>query len=91
MPNFHRAPPRVVLGGAIAVATLIAPAAAAFAGPIGYPAPRAVAQTECSGGESVDAYSLACVPDVAPGIGAPSEMQLTDTNPGIASPSHGGR
>jgi hypothetical protein len=91
MPTFHRAPSRVVLAGAVAIATLIGPAAAAFAGPTGYPSPRVVAQSECSGGESMDAYSLACVPDVAPGVGAPSEMQLTDTNPGIASPSHGGR
>ena len=51
--------------------------------------PRSVAQpAECTGGESMDAYSLACVPDVVPNTGgAPSEEQLTETNPGSASPS----
>jgi hypothetical protein len=37
----------------------------------------------------MDAFSLACVPDIAPSTGgAPSEQQLTAENPGIASPSH---
>jgi hypothetical protein len=60
-------------------------------------APHALADSTpdgCTGGESMDAYSLACVPDIVPNVpsGAPSEMQLTQDNPGIASPgSHGGR
>jgi hypothetical protein len=91
MPTFRRTPGRVLLAGAAAVALLIAPAAA-FGAETLHPAAHVVADpAQCTGGDSVDAFSLACVPDIAPGGGAPGEMQLTDTNPGIASPSHGGR
>jgi hypothetical protein len=65
------------LAGGFAVAIAIAPTVAVFAGPTADPAPRTVA--DCTGGESMDAYSLACTPDVVPNstAGAPSEAELT--------------
>jgi hypothetical protein len=76
---------RVALAGAFAFALTVAAA------------PHALADSTadgCTAGESMDAYSLACVPDIVPNVqsGAPSEMQVTQDNPGMASPeSHGGR
>ncbi|HZA11124.1 hypothetical protein [Mycobacterium sp.] len=80
---------RIVSAGAFALALAAVPAVGIYASPSGNPVPRSVAQpAECTGGESMDAYSLACVPDVVPNTGgAPSEEQLTETNPGSASPS----
>jgi hypothetical protein len=87
---------RVVFAGAFALTLAVAPAVAVFTYPSAQPVPRTVADSSpdgCTSGESVDAYSLACVPDVVPNFasGAPSEMQLTEDNTGMASPSHGGR
>jgi hypothetical protein len=87
---------RVVFAGGFALALTVAPAAGVFTYPVTHPAPSTLADSSsdgCTSGESVDAYSLSCVPDVVPNFigGAPSEMQLTDQNPGIGSPSHGGR
>jgi hypothetical protein len=40
----------------------------------------------------MDACSLSCVPDIAPNTGgAPSETDLTNTNPGIALPNRSNR
>ena len=59
--------------------------------------------TQCADGEEMDTYNLECIPIMAPGgytapglvatpndiapSGAPSEQDLTDTNPGLLSPS----
>jgi hypothetical protein len=90
MATFQLTARRVVFAGGFALAIAIAPAVAVFSYPTAHPAPRTLADpAECTGGESMDAYSLACVPDVVPNSGgAPSEMQLTEENPGIESPSH---
>ena len=83
MASFEWAARRVVFAGALALALTVAPTARADSAPDG-----------CTGGESMDAYSLACVPDLVPNFpsGAPSEQQLTEENPGMASPAyHGGR
>jgi hypothetical protein len=94
---FNQLTTRVVFAGAFALALTVAPAVAVFSSPAAAPAPRTLADSTsdgCTGGESMDAYSLACVPDIVPNVptGAPGEMQLTQDNPGIASPgSHGGR
>lgn len=73
-------------GFALAVAAAPVVALAAITSSPG----RALADdANCTSGESLDAYSLSCVPDIAPNsFGAPSEMQLTESNPGTASPSH---
>jgi hypothetical protein len=75
---------RTVVALGIAAAIAAAPAVAMFAG-----SPRVVADPgECTtSGEPGDA-SLDCAPAFVPEIGAPSEMELTDTNPGIGSPEH---
>jgi hypothetical protein len=78
------------MAGALALAVVVAPAVAAIGGAAAYPSPRVVADpAQCTGGESMDDYSLSCVPDVASDTGgAPSEMELTESNPGIESPEH---
>jgi hypothetical protein len=70
----------LILAGGFAVAIAVAPAVAVLGGPTAPLAPRTVAQSDCTGGDSLDAYSLACVPDVVPGGGAPSEDALTAAN-----------
>jgi hypothetical protein len=75
---------------AIAFATIAAPAAAMFAGAAPTVAPRIIAG--CTTNSSPGDNSLDCEPPAISDFGgAPSEMQLTDTNPGIASPSDRGR
>ncbi|MBV8928264.1 MAG: hypothetical protein JO152_03965 [Mycobacteriaceae bacterium] len=93
MAPFPFAPRRVVFAGGLALALTVAPTVAVLAYPTAQPALLADSTSDgCTSGESLDAYSLACVPDIVPSIGAPSEQQLTDENPGIAAPgSHGGR
>jgi hypothetical protein len=87
---------RVLLAGAFAVALTVAPGAAILSPAAVQQAPTTLADSSsdgCTSGESVDAYSLACVPDIVPNSigGAPSEMDLTEGNPGVASPTdHGG-
>ena len=87
MATFQRPAQRLIVAGGFAVAIAITPAVAVFAGPTLGPAPRTVSQSDCTGGESMDAYSLACVPDIVPGGGAPSEQDLTAAN---SDESHGG-
>ena len=48
------------------------------------------APAQCTIGQSAHAYSLTCAPAAPAAPGAPSEQTITDTNPGILSPSHGG-
>jgi hypothetical protein len=91
MATFQLTARRVVFAGGFALAIAIAPAVAVFSYPTADPAPRTLADpAQCTGGDSMDAYSLSCVPDIAPNSigGAPSEMQLTEENPGMESPSH---
>jgi hypothetical protein len=79
MAALHLPARRLILAGGFAAVIAIAPTVAVFAGSTADPAPRVVA--DCTGGESMDAYSLACVPDVAPSSGgAPSESALTACN-----------
>jgi hypothetical protein len=93
MPTLQQLSVRVVTAAGFAAAIAVAPAAAVFSGAAPHLAPHAVADSaQCTGGDSMDAFSLACVPDIAPGTGgAPGEMQLTEDNPGLESPSHQGR
>lgn len=76
---------RAVFAAAIALA--------GFGGAAGV-APHIVADPgDCTTNSEPGDNSLACMPDEMPGlgeIGAPSETDLTDTNPGVNSP-HGHR
>ncbi|HUO39238.1 MAG TPA: hypothetical protein VMU34_15990 [Mycobacterium sp.] len=69
---------RVIFAGGFATAIAITPAIAVAEG--SFAAPRAVADY-CANGESMDLYSMRCVPDVLPGVGAPSENTLTECSP----------
>jgi hypothetical protein len=81
---------RSVFALAIAIATIGAPAVATFAGAAPTVAPRILAG--CVTNSSPGDNSLDCEPPAITDFGgAPSEMDLTDTNPGIASPSDRGR
>ena len=78
---------RAVFAFGVAVATIAAPAMATFAGTAPTIAPRILA--DCTTVSSPGNDALDCEPaSVTDFGGAPSEMDLTDTNPGIASPSH---
>lgn len=82
---------RLVVAGGFALAIAVTPVVA-FASSASSPGRALADGADCTSGESLDAYSLSCVPDIAPNtFGAPSEMQLTESNPGMASPSHEGR
>jgi hypothetical protein len=64
----------------------------AFADPTADLSVRRVAgPADCTNEDVSDSYSLVCVPDIPTTIGAPSEAELTDTNPGVASPARSGR
>jgi hypothetical protein len=78
MATFSVPARRLIVAGGFAVAIAIAPAitAAAWSG-----AGRPVAD-DCANGESMDLYSMACVPDVVPNTGAPSESALTGCSGG---------
>jgi hypothetical protein len=82
---------RTVFAFGVAIATIAAPAAAAFAGSPPTVAPRLLAG--CTSSSQPYSADLDCEPNsVADFGGAPSEMQLTDSNPGIGSeesPVHG--
>jgi hypothetical protein len=82
---------RTAFALAIAVAALTAPAVAASAAGPYTMAPRVLADAPgCeTSGEPGDA-SLNCAPQEIPTGGAPSEMELTETNTGINSPVHRG-
>jgi hypothetical protein len=79
---------RTVFALVVAIATIAAPAVATFAGAPPTVAPRILADCTVSSEPGNDA--LDCEPNSITdfGGGAPSEMDLTDTNPGTASPSH---
>lgn len=80
---------RFVVAFAIAMAALAAPAVAAFAGSPVASTPRIVADTpNCTESTEPGDASLNCAPESVPDVGAPSEMELTDSNPGINSPGH---
>jgi len=71
----------------IAVGTIAAPAAFTVA----FNSPGIVAEpNDCVTNATPGNNSLECAPAVVPQFGAPSEEQLTDTNPGINSPVRGG-
>jgi hypothetical protein len=81
---------RAVFALGIAIATIAVPAVATFAGPVPAVAPRILAG--CTTSSEPGNNSLDCEPPAVSDFnGAPSEMDLTDTNPGIASPSDRGR
>jgi hypothetical protein len=81
--RFTSRPTLFALG--VAIATIAAPAAAAFAGSPPTVAPRVLAG--CTNSSQPYSADLDCEPNsVADFGGAPSEMQLTESNPGIASP-----
>ena len=81
---------RSVFALAIAFATIAAPAVATFAGAAPTVAPRILAG--CTTDSSPGDNSLDCAPPAVSDFGgAPSEMQLADTNPGIGSPENRGR
>jgi hypothetical protein len=67
---------RLIVAGGFALAVL-APLVVVFAGQVGHPAPRTIAQTECDNGETMDDFTLQCVPELAPGgsIGAPPKAR----------------
>ncbi|HME50025.1 intersectin-EH binding protein Ibp1 [Mycobacterium sp.] len=78
MATFSLRARRLVVAGGFAVAIAIAPVIAVAAGS---GAARPVAD-DCANGESMDVYSMACVPDVVPNTGAPSENALTQCSGG---------
>jgi hypothetical protein len=78
---------RAVFAFGVAMAAIVAPAMATFAGALPTSAPRILAGCTISSEPGNDA--LDCEPNSVTDFGgAPSEMELTDTNPGIASPTH---
>jgi hypothetical protein len=80
---------RTLFALGVAIATIAAPAAA-FAGSPPTVAPQVLAG--CTNSSEPYSADLDCEPNSVADFGAPSEMQLTDTNPGIASegsPLHG--
>jgi hypothetical protein len=78
---------RTVVSLVVAIATGAAPAVATFAGAPPTVAPRILA--DCTTTSEPGNNALDCEPNSINDFGgAPSEMQLTDTNPGFASPSH---
>jgi len=80
---------RAIFALGIAIVTIGAPAAAAFAGSApAVPHIMAGCTTTSEPGDN----SLDCEPPAINEMGgAPSEMELTDTNPGSASPTDRGR
>jgi hypothetical protein len=81
------APCRFALACAVAFAAVVVPAAVEMGGRTVNPAAQ---PAQCTSGESKDSFSLACFPQAPPPPsigGAPSEEQLTQDNPGLASPS----
>jgi hypothetical protein len=96
---------RVALSTALGIAAAMFPLLAALGAQTGDAGPQVTAQPlTCSNGETDDAFTGQCVPELAPGgtstaggnevspgivaSGAPSESEVTDTTPGSASPSH---
>ena len=80
---------RVAFAFAIALAIAAGPAVAVLAGAAG--APRVVAEPDCTASDSSGDSELSCAPDTVAPEGAPSEEEVTEDNPGIASPTHMGR
>ncbi|MBV9512966.1 MAG: hypothetical protein JO280_02815 [Mycobacteriaceae bacterium] len=75
---------RAVFTIGVVIATLAVPATATFATAAPTAPPRVLAGCTTSGGPYDE--SLDCEPNTVDDFGAPSEMELTDTNPGVASP-----
>jgi hypothetical protein len=76
---------RAVVALGVAIAALGTPAALAGSTDV----PRAVADPgSCVTSSEPGDVSLDCTPAVVPEVGAPSEMDLTDSNQGINSPEH---
>jgi hypothetical protein len=70
---------------------VLALAVAVIGGLAAYSAPRTVADpAKCTSAQSTAAFSLACMPRIPSGGGAPSEQTVTDTNPGTQSPTQTG-
>ena len=59
------------MASGFAVAISLAPV---VAGPTGSGVARA---DDCANGETMDLYSMSCVPDIVPNVGSPSENALT--------------
>ena len=79
---------RAVFAFGIAIVTIGAPVVAAFAGA----APTMAPLAGCTSSSEPGNTSLDCEPPAVGEFGgAPSEMELTDTNPGVASPAEHGR
>ena len=77
---------RAVFALGVAIATIAAPAVATFAGAAPTIAPRVLA--DCTTVSEPGNEALDCEPNAVTDFGgAPSEMDLTDTNPGVASPA----
>jgi hypothetical protein len=82
---------RTAFALAIAIAALTAPVVAALTSSTGTVAPRVVADAPgCEESTEAGDASLNCSPAEIPNIGAPSEMELTESNPGIGGPHHRG-
>jgi hypothetical protein len=82
--------PRIVAAAGLALAIIITPTAAvAFGGPPASQVPRTVADPpQCTITRSTASASLNCPPNTtAFPNGAPSEMGLTQANPGLLAPS----
>jgi hypothetical protein len=81
---------RTIFALGIAIATIAALALATFAGAPPTVAPRILA--DCTTTSSPGNDALDCEPNAVTDFGgAPSEMDLTDTNPGVEAPSQRGR
>ena len=87
MASIQNTTRRTAFALAVAVATIAAPAAAFFVASPDLPATRVVA--DCTESGIPGDPSLDCAPADIPAAGAPSEMEVTDANVGIASPIHG--
>jgi hypothetical protein len=87
MPFMKLTSRRAVFAFVVAVATITAPPMAIFAGAPPTVAPRILAGCTTSSEPGND--ELDCEPNSVTDFGgAPSEMDLTDTNPGVGSPVH---
>jgi hypothetical protein len=81
---------RTAFAVALGLAVVAAPAVATFGGSPDAGAPRVVAEPPgCAVSTEPGDESLNCAPGDIPEVEAPSEMELTDTNPGVHSPAHG--
>jgi hypothetical protein len=81
----------LILAAGVALTIAAAPAAVALSSTTANTAPHMdAAPAKCITLQPTDAFSLTCAPVAPIATGAPSEQTITDTNPGLLSPSHGG-